>query len=98
VVTTSAGWSATAVLLACALVAVVGGVLAHRAVGRLVSGSMLAVARPFAPGDRLRLYVPELGRVAEAELVRVGPLTATLCTDSGVLVVPTGDLLRLPPA
>lgn len=98
VAATLAGLSALAVLLVSAAVALVGALLAHRAVGRFFAGLVLLLARPFAPGDRLRLYVPELGRVAETELLRIGLLTATLCTDSGVLVVPTGELLRVPPA
>lgn len=98
VVAVAAGLSARAVLLVSAAVALAGGVLAHRAVGRLFAGAVLLLARPFAPGDRLRLYVPELGRVVETQLLRIGLLTATLCTESGVLRVPTGELLRVPPA
>jgi len=98
IVATLYGLPAVGVALVAAAVAVVGGLIAHRAAGRLVAGAVLVVARPFAPGDRVRLYVPELGRVADAELLRIGALTTTLCTDSGVLVVPTGELLRLPPA
>jgi small-conductance mechanosensitive channel len=98
IVGTLAGLSISAVIVVAAITAVLGALVAHRSVARLLSGSMLSVARPFAPGDRLRAYVPELGRVVEAELVRIGPLTTTLCTDTGVLVVPTGDLLRVPPA
>ena len=98
VIATSIGLSAFGVLLVAIVVAVVGGLIAHRAAGRLVTGAVLVVARPFAPGDRVRVYVPELGRTADAELLRIGPLTTTLCTDSGVLVVPTGELLRPPPA
>ena len=95
---TLSGLPAFGVLLVALAVAVIGGLVAHRAAGRLVTGAVLVVARPFAPGDRVRVYVAELGRLADAELLRIGPLTTTLCTDSGVLVVPTGDLLRTPPA
>ena len=93
-----AGLPALTVLLVTAAVALGGALLAHRAVGRFFAGAVLLLARPFAPGDRLRVYVAELGGVTEAELLRVGLLTTTLCTDSGVLVVPTGELLRVPPA
>jgi len=98
IVATLSGLPAFGVLLVAAAVAVGGGLIAHRAARRLVTGAVLVVARPFAPGDRVRVYVPELGRVLDAELLRIGPLTTTLCTDSGVLVVPTGELLRTPPA
>jgi small-conductance mechanosensitive channel len=98
IVATLSGLPAMAVVLVAAAVAVIGGLIGHRAAGRLVTGAVLVVARPFAPGDRVRVYVPDLGRSAEAELVRIGPVTTTLCTESGVLVVPTGELLSSPPA
>jgi small-conductance mechanosensitive channel len=98
IVATLSGLPAIGVLLVALLVALGGGLVAHRAAGRLVTGAVLVLARPFAPGDRVRLYVPELGRPTDAELVRIGPITTTLCTDSGVLVVPTGELLTTPPA
>jgi Mechanosensitive ion channel len=92
-----AGLSSVGVVLVAVAVGLAGGVLAHRAVSRFFAGAVLLLARPFVPGDRLRVYVAELGGVTEAELVRVGLLTTTLCTDSGVLIVPTGELLRVPP-
>jgi small-conductance mechanosensitive channel len=98
IVATLCGLPGFEVVLVAVLVAIAGGLLAHRAARRLVTGAVLVVARPFAPGDRVRVYVPELGRTADAELLRIGPLTTTLCTDSGVLVVPTGELLAPPPA
>jgi len=79
-------------------VAVAGALVAHRTVASLLAGAVLLLARPFAAGDRLRLYVPELGAVAEAVLLRTGLVTSTLCTGSGVLVVPNRALLRVPPS
>ena len=80
------------------LVAVTGAVIAHRTVASVLAGAVLLLARPFAPGDRLRMYVPELGGVTEAVLLRIGLVTTTLCTSSGVLVVANNQLLRVPPA
>src|SRR3954469_21267602 len=98
IVATLCGLPSTAVVLIAVGVGLLGGLLAHRAAGRLVAGAVLVVAQPFEPGDRVRVFVPELDRSADAELLRIGPVMTTLCTESGVLVVPTGELLRLPPA
>ena len=69
--------------------AIVGAFVARRSVGRLVSGvGCSSWRRPCAPGDRLRVVRPGARRVVDAELVRIGPLTTTLCTDPGLLEVP----------
>jgi small-conductance mechanosensitive channel len=75
-------------------VVVLGGVVAHRTVASVLSGLMLLLARPYAPGDRLRLHVDELGGPAEVEVLRIGLVTTTLCTGAGVLVLPNVRLLR----
>ena len=92
------GLSTIPVLGLTVFVAVAGGLVAHRTVASVLAGVVLLLARPFAAGDRLRLYVPELGEVAEAVLLRTGLVTSTLCTGSGVLVVPNRALLRIPPS
>ena len=91
------GLPAAFVLGLTVLVAVTGAVIAHRTVASVLAGAVLLLARPFAPGDRLRGYVPELGGVTEAVLLRIGLVTTTLCTGSGVLVVANHQLLRVPP-
>jgi small-conductance mechanosensitive channel len=95
---TVVGLTPLGVLLVTALVAVAGALVAHRTVTNVLAGGLLVLARPFTPGDRLRLYVPELARIEEAQLMHIGVVTTTLCTGSGVLVVPNAQLLRVPPA
>jgi len=92
------GLATGTVLMITAAAALAAGLVAHRTGASLLAGVVLALARPFAPGERLRLDVPELGGVAEAQLLRTGLLTTTLCTGSGVLVVPNAELLRVPAA
>jgi hypothetical protein len=79
-----------AVCLAGAAVAVA---LAHRALLGLFAGLALAVIRPYAPGERVRLHSPAVGDV-EAVIVRIGPANSTLATGSGLLVVPNQVLLK----
>jgi small-conductance mechanosensitive channel len=93
----AAGLSTAAVLGLAVAVTLVGALIAHRTVASVLAGAVLLLARPFAPGDRLRVYVPELGGVTEAVLLRIGLVTTTLCTGSGVLVVANNQLLRVPP-
>jgi small-conductance mechanosensitive channel len=79
-------------------VALIGtAALAHRTVRSLLAGAGLALARPFSAGERVRLYVPELHGVVEAEIVRIGAANTTLATGTGILVVPNARMLRRPP-
>ena len=75
-------------------VALAGAVVAHRAVLNVLSGVTLLVVRPFAPGERVRLTAPEVAPPLEAEIVRVGLANTTLCTGSGLLVVPNRRMLQ----
>jgi small-conductance mechanosensitive channel len=90
-----AGLAAPAVVAVALAVAVAGGLVAHRTVSSVLAGLMLLLARPFTPGDRLRVVVAELGAV-EAVVLRIGLVTTTLCTATGVLVLPNDQLLRAP--
>ena len=78
---------------------VAAALIAARAVlGNALAGVTLLLARPYNPGERVRLYAPELGGDVEAEVVRVGLVQTTLASASGVFVVPNTRLLRTPPA
>jgi small-conductance mechanosensitive channel len=94
VLTALAGASGLIVLASTLLVAVGGGLVAHRTVSSFLAGLLLLLARPYAPGDRLLLPIDELGGPAEVEVLRVGLVTTTLCTGTGVLVLPNDRLLR----
>ena len=78
-----------------ALVAVAA--ISHRVVGSLLAGLTLSLARPYNPGEHVRLYAPELDAVVVAEIVRLGLVHSTLATPSGLLVVPNSLLLRSTP-
>lgn len=74
--------------------AFVSATLHRRTVGSLVAGAGIRVARPYEPGERVRMRVPSRGRVETVEVVRVGPANTTLMTDDGLVVVPNALMLR----
>lgn len=78
-------------------VGLVAAVLARRTFGSLVAGAALRLARPYSPGEQVRLYVPEVGEVAQAEVIKLGFVSTTLGTRDGLLVVPNSRMLRVAP-
>lgn len=75
-------------------VAVLGAVVAHRPVANVLAGITLLVVRPFAPGERVRLPATDDGAPLDAEILRIGLANTTLCTGSGLLVVPNSRMLH----
>jgi hypothetical protein len=69
----------------------------HEVFGSIGAGLTLLLARPYNPGERVRLYVPELGQEVNAEIVRLGLVSTTLATDTGLLALPNSRLLRVAP-
>jgi small-conductance mechanosensitive channel len=94
VITGLAGLPVSLVVAATAVVAIGAATAARRTLGSLVSGLTLLLVRPYAAGERVRLYSPELRRVVDAEIVRVGIVNTTLAGRTGLLVVPNSLLLH----
>lgn len=90
--TAYAGLSVATVAIVTALVAIVGGCVAHRTVRNLTAGIVLLLVRPYGPGEKLRLRLPDPLGVVDAELVRSGFANTTLCTEHGLLTVPNTQL------
>lgn len=88
------GLSAPVVAVIAVAVGLAAAIAAHRTLGSLAAGAGLLLVRPYHPGERVRLYVPSLHSVAEAEVVRVGPANTTLMTSDGLVVVPNSRMLR----
>jgi small-conductance mechanosensitive channel len=87
------GLSLLAVLGVTLAVAVGGAAIAHRSLFNVLAGVTLLVVRPFAPGERVRLDGVPSRPELEAEIVRVGLANTTLCTGTGLLVVPNSLML-----
>jgi small-conductance mechanosensitive channel len=91
VVSSILGLPLLAVLALTAVVAIAGACVAHRTVSNVLAGVLLLLVRPYGPGERLRLELPQ---PVDGELVRVGFVNTTLCTQSGLLTVPNSMLVK----
>lgn len=85
---------APAVAAVIAVTGVVAVVAARGTLGSLAAGAGLLLARPYEPGEHVRVHVPCLDRVVEAEVVRVGAANTTLMTATGLVLVPNSVILR----
>jgi small-conductance mechanosensitive channel len=94
----AAGLSVLAVIAVTAGTAMAAAAIAHRTLTSLFAGLVLAVVRPYAPGERLRIFSPAHGCIVEATLVQIGAANTTLTTDTGLLVVANNRLLKDAPA
>ena len=75
-------------------VAVLTLVASRRTVSSLVAGAGIRLAQPYEPGEQVRVFVPALNSVQDAEIVRVGAANTTLMTASGIVLVPNAQMLR----
>jgi small-conductance mechanosensitive channel len=86
-------WTVLVTVFAAATAAIV----ARRTLGSLFAGIALHLAQPYAPGEQIRLFVPEVGDLADVEVVKLGIVSTTLGTPDGLLVVPNTRMLRAAP-
>lgn len=93
----AAGLPSAIVVTVATTVCAVAAVLARHTLSALAAGVGLRVARPYCPGERVCLYVPSLGEIVEAEIVRVGPANTTLASQGGLILVPNNRMLRTGP-
>lgn len=83
----------TVALICLAVVAV----SARRSLSNMLAALTLFVAQPYSAGERVRLYAGAERGVIEAEILHIGLLRTTLCSDSGVVAVPNIRMLRAAP-
>ena len=88
------GFRGYAVVAFALALAVVSAVIHRRTFGSLVAGAGMRVARPYVPGEQVRLFVPSSDAVVTAEVVRVGPANTTLMVGDGLVRVPNARMLR----
>jgi hypothetical protein len=99
-VTLALGLPADLVVLVAAAVTLVAAVLGRRTLASLVAGAGMRLAQPYCPGEQVRLFVPTLHSVVDAEIVRVGPANTTLMVAGGpdgaggLVVVPNSRMLK----
>lgn len=79
------------------LATIVAGALARHSLAGVAVGAVLRLARPYADGERVRIWLPALDADVQAELVHIGVANTSLRTSVGELLVPNTLLVQAPP-
>jgi len=69
------------------------GIAAQQALANVFAGLVLLFARPYTPGEKIRIRSGALGGTLDGTVTSVGLLYTTLSTEEGVLNIPNGALL-----
>ena len=75
------------------VVALVIGIAAQQVLGNVFAGLVLLFARPYVPGERIRVYSGALGGPHEGIVTGVNLLYTTVDADAGVINIPNSALL-----
>jgi len=76
-----------------AVTGIIVGIAAQRALANVFAGLVLLFARPYTPGEKIRIRSGALGGTLDGTVTSVGLLYTTLSTEEGVLNIPNGALL-----
>lgn len=80
-------------LLGGAVTGIILGIAAQQALGNVFAGFVLLIARPYVPGQQVRVVSGALGGRLDGTVSSVGLLYTTLRTDDGPLNLPNSALL-----
>jgi small-conductance mechanosensitive channel len=80
-------------LLGGAVTGVILGIAAQQALSNTFAGVVLLVARPFNPGDHIRIRSGALGGEFDGVVLAMGLTYVTVSTSSGVLSIPNSSML-----
>lgn len=80
-------------LLGGAVTGIILGIAAQQALGNVFAGIVLLIARPYVPGQRVRVVSGALGGLNEGVVTSIGLVYTTLATDEGPLNIPNSGLL-----
>ena len=73
--------------------ALVIGIAAQQVLGNVFAGLVLLFARPYVPGERVRVYSGALGGPHEGVVTGVGLMYTTVAGDEGPINIPNSALL-----
>ena len=73
--------------------ALVIGIAAQQVLGNVFAGLVLLFARPYVPGERVRVYSGALGGPHEGVVTAVGLMYTTLAGGEGPINIPNSALL-----
>ena len=75
------------------VVALIIGIAAQQVLGNVFAGLVLLFARPYVPGERIRVYSGALGGPHEGIVTGVNLLYTTVDAEGGVINIPNSALL-----
>lgn len=73
--------------------AIIIGIAAQQVLGNVFAGLVLLFARPYVPGERVRVYSGALGGPHEGVVTSVGLVYTTVVGDEGPINIPNSALL-----
>lgn len=73
--------------------ALIIGIAAQQVLGNVFAGLVLLFARPYVPGERVRVHSGSLGGPHEGVVTGVGLIYTTVELDDGVINIPNSSLL-----
>jgi small conductance mechanosensitive channel len=76
-----------------AVTGVVIGIAAQQTLGNFFAGMVLLFARPYVPGQRVKVRTGALGGPFEGVILSAGLIYTTIDTDEGVISLPNSGLL-----
>ncbi|HEV7883278.1 MAG TPA: mechanosensitive ion channel family protein [Solirubrobacteraceae bacterium] len=90
-----AGLGSSTLAVGSAVTAVVVGLAAQQTLGNVIAGSVLASARPFRVGDRVRLQGGGLAGTVEGTVTSLGLLYTTLAQGADEILVPNALVMNV---
>ncbi|MEA2131275.1 MAG: small conductance mechanosensitive channel [Solirubrobacteraceae bacterium] len=90
-----AGLGPSTLAVGSAVTAVVVGLAAQQTLGNVIAGSVLASARPFRVGDRVRLQGGGLAGTVEGTVTSLGLLYTTLAQGADEILVPNALVMNV---
>jgi small-conductance mechanosensitive channel len=76
-----------------AVIGMILGIAAQQSLSNVFADLVLLFARPYIPGEEIRIRSGALGGTLDGTVTSVGLLYTTLSTQDGVLNIPNGGLL-----
>ena len=83
----------SALLVGGAVTGVIAGIAAQQTLANFFAGLVLLFARPYVPGQRVRINSGAMGGPFEGEVISAGLTYTTVQTDSGIVHMPNSGLM-----
>jgi MscS family membrane protein len=89
------GYNVTALLAGMGIAGIAVSLAAKDSVSSIIAGILLAVSKPFVPGDRIEIWNPPPNQSTWGDVVEVGlRSTKVRTTDSITIIIPNSQLMN----